>query len=122
MSRDIAEKDWKAFRPLHELALDRAFERALSDVQRMLGEKDKPPRDRYWNIQEFLKENRKQLANTFDGLSRSSAVLQLLHIRALGLLSGEEMSRFSPELREQIESWLNMAAKRKEAQQGELEP
>jgi len=108
MSREIAESDWKMFRKLHAVALERFFERAVSEIERPVSDKGKPSRDRYWDAVEFIKSNRKELARLFDDMRRSTALLQLAAIYSQKLLTAEEMSRFSPEARETVEAYLRI--------------
>jgi hypothetical protein len=46
MARVISEPDWKHFRALHPVALERFCERVLSDVGQLTSEKDQSAHER----------------------------------------------------------------------------
>ena len=102
MSRDIRESDWKVFKQLHPIAVQRYCERFLKNVERVVADGSKTPHDRYGAIYSLTKHATKELARAFDDKRRSTALLQLRIIHSFGLLSEEELSRFSPEAHEQI--------------------
>jgi hypothetical protein len=102
MSRDIKESDWKIFRQLREVALERFCERVLSEITQLASDTSKTSHERYSAIYRRLLERDKELAKAFDGPRRSVAWFQLVSIQALELLKVEEMERFSEEMRESI--------------------
>ena len=108
MERDIAERDWKVFKELHSIAMNRFFEKAVKDMQPMLWHKDKPAQERFWDALTYAKKQREQAARLFDGKSRSNAVFQAGLIYANHLLSKEEINRFSPEMQEHLERFLTV--------------
>ena len=97
MAREISEKDWKLFRRLHPLALERFCERALSEVGRLTADSGKGAHERYLTIFKLLQRRDKELAEAFDDLRRSTAWRQLAILRSRGLLTEEEFARFSQE-------------------------
>jgi hypothetical protein len=100
MPGEIKESDWKIFKQLHAIALERYFMRALADVERGLGEKSKSNRDRFWDLHKQIEEHRETLQRTFDDYRRSTALMQLAIIHSLDVLKQEELTRFSPEAQE----------------------
>jgi hypothetical protein len=102
MSLDIRESDWRIFKELHPIAVQRCCERFLEDVERVVADASKTPHDRYGAIYSLTKHATKELARAFDDKRRSTALVQLHIIHSLGLLTEEELSRFSPEAQEQI--------------------
>jgi uncharacterized protein YjgD (DUF1641 family) len=111
MSLEIAESDWKVFRKLHAVALERFFERAVSEIERLVSDQGKTSRERYWDAVEFIKSNRKELARLFDDMRRSTALIQLASIYSQKLLTAEEMSQFSPKAREMVQAYLGIASR-----------
>jgi hypothetical protein len=99
MARDISEPDWKLFRQLHPLALERFCERALADVGRLASEAGKSAHERYLAVFRLLQRRDKELAEAFNDLRRSAALLQLAILCSRGLVTDEELARFSPETR-----------------------
>ena len=108
MLKDIKESDWKIFRHLREVALDRLCERILAEVTRLVADRSKTNHARYQELAGLLDDRDKDVADMFNGGSRSMALLQLLQIQAKGLLTAEEMAEFSPEAREFVRSGLDL--------------
>jgi hypothetical protein len=103
MLRSISEADWKVFRQLRVVALERFCERALAEVGGKAAEADKTAHERYLAVFRLLERRDRELADAFNGARRSAALLQLAHIQSHGLLTAEEMGRFSPETREAVQ-------------------
>jgi hypothetical protein len=104
--REIKESDWKLLRELHDVALERFCQRVLGEVQRRSAASKKSYHERYLEICRLLKRRDRELADSFNGLRRSTAVQQLTVIHSQGLLSEEEFARFSPETRSAVDSFL----------------
>jgi hypothetical protein len=109
MERGIHEPDWKLFRQLRLLALDRFCQPVLEEVGRLAADADKSHHERYLAVLELLKRRDGELADAFDNPRRSTALVQLARIQSLGLLSAEEFARFSPETRASVERFLEVA-------------
>jgi DNA-binding transcriptional ArsR family regulator len=101
---DISEADWKIFKPLRELALERFCSSVLDEVARIGAEDAKSKHDRYLAIYRLMKERDREIDPIFDYLRRSTAVRQLSAFRMHGLVTAEELERFSPELRKRVET------------------
>src|SRR5262245_22614943 len=106
MAREISESDWKLFRQLHPIALERFCERVLSEVSRLASDTDKSTHERYVAVYKLLQRRDKELAEAFDDLRRSTARRQLAVIRSRGLLTEEEFARFTPETRGAVQVFL----------------
>ncbi len=102
VSRDIPEHDWKAFREVHPLARARFCERVLSEIASASSAPGQGPHERYLKVFQLLRDKDRQLATLFDNPRRSTALGQLSIIASTGLLTEEELSRFSPETRASI--------------------
>ena len=98
---DIKESDWKVFRRLHSIALERYCQRVLEEVKQATTCKDSY-HGCYLKVYRLLQDRDKTLARCFDDLRRSTALLQLLLIIKEGLLTDEELKQFSPELQDRI--------------------
>jgi len=108
MSQDIAEKDWKIFRSLHDIALERFCERVLAEVGALVSDSGKSSHERYSAIIKLMRRRDKELANAFDDPRRSVALQQLMCIQSHKLLTAEEFASFSPETRDKLERWLTL--------------
>jgi len=109
MSRDIPEGDWKVFREIHRVARERFCERVLSEIASASSAPDQSVHERYLKVFEIVRDKDKELGALFDNPRRSSALGQLSMIASAGLVTDEELSRFSPETRNSISAF---AAKR----------
>ena len=91
--RDIAEKDWKYFRKLHELAVNRFSKETLSKINQIIISKEiESKHEEYLEICRYIKERDKILRDCFDDIRRSTAKLQILQIYNLGLIKPEEFN------------------------------
>ena|SRR5579871_3067546 len=95
MSLDIREPDWKVLRDVEPLALDRLCEQILSEVTKVASDPDIGAHARYGKVYKLIHKCDKDIADAFDGLSRSNALLKLGIMVHLGLIAPGELSRFS---------------------------
>ena len=103
MSRGFPESDWRILRKLREVALERFCERVICELREMTA--DVPPsyHQRYLDVFKLIDKRDDELASAFNNPRRSAAFLQLGLIRAYGLITDDEMARFSPETRAAVE-------------------
>jgi hypothetical protein len=104
----IKESDWKIYRQLHAVALERCFNQTVGEMERLVSDKRKTGRDRFWETFGYAKKRRETLAFLFDGLRRSNALLQLAGIRHHGYITDSEIARFSQETQDFIKSHLSL--------------
>jgi hypothetical protein len=97
--QQIPESDWKIFRQLQPLALERFCQRVLDEVSQVAADTGKSSHERYLEVFRLLQKQDKELASCFDNPRRSDALFQLARIVFQGLLTDEEFARFSPETR-----------------------
>jgi hypothetical protein len=102
MGHGIRESDWKLFRELRAVALDRFCHRTLVELGRLANDGTKSHHERYLMVFELLRRRDRELADVFDNPRRSTALLQLALIQSRALLSEEEFARFSAETRELV--------------------
>ena len=104
MAREIKESDWKVFRRLHSIALERFCQRVIEEIRSVTVDCSKEDHDCYLKVFALLGDRDKEIAEAFNDPRRSNAFILLLSIKAKGLLTDEELMQFSPELREAIEA------------------
>src|SRR5262245_54259793 len=92
--RDIKESDWKIFKGLREIALERFCERILDEVARISSDSTKTKHERYLAIYQLLRERNKEIDPIFDYLRRSTAVRQIWAFRSHDLLTEQELRQF----------------------------
>lgn len=106
MPHEIRESDWRVFRELQEVALDRFCQRVLGELNAVVSDSGRTNHERYLAAYRLLQNRDKELADRFNDLRRSTAMMQIASIQARGLWTEEEFSRFSPELRDHVQSFL----------------
>jgi hypothetical protein len=103
MSTHIPEQDWKIFRELHVVALERLCDKILAEAKKEIERPGKSAHERYLNLFKLIEKRDHDIARAFNDFRRSTATMQLVKIHSLGLLTGEELRRFSPETLEILE-------------------
>jgi hypothetical protein len=106
--RDIAESDWRIFKGLREVALERFCERVLGEIERISSDATKTNHERYLAIYRLVRERDKEIDPIFDYLRRSTAVRQICAFRSHNLLTAQELRQFSPEPVKLIEDVVEM--------------
>ena len=99
MMRTIAECDWKLFRKLHPLALQRLCERIPEEARTEIDRPAKSAHERYLDLYRLLGKRDRDIARAFNDLRRSTALTQLGLIHSLGLITAEERQSFTAETR-----------------------
>jgi hypothetical protein len=93
---DIQESDWRVFRRLHSIALERFCKRVLEEV-REAAECKTDYHDCYRKVYRLIRDYDKRMAAAFNDPRRSNAFLLLANIIGEGLLSADELKQFSQE-------------------------
>ena len=95
MSGGIPEADWKIFRQLHEVWLERYCAKVNDGLKRLLSQPGLSSHERYLKIYRLIQDKDKELGFAFNDFRRSTATLQIRRIKSLGVISNEELARFS---------------------------
>jgi len=98
----MSESDWRLFRQLRELALERFCERVLAEIGKVTFDSGPSHHERYLAVFKLIRERDQDLAAAFDNPRRSTALQQLALIRSFALVTDEEFGRFRPETRETV--------------------
>jgi hypothetical protein len=104
MTGDLPESDWRLFRQLREVTLERLCERALKEVAVAARDAARTNHERYLNVFRLLKERDRELADAFNDPRRSRMIRQLAAMHALRLLEPDELAGFTPRTRTTIEA------------------
>jgi len=102
MLGNIPESDWRHFKRVHQVLLERFCQRALDDLAAMLRARQGSAHDQYRRAYELLERRDEELARAFDDFRRSTAVMQLAIMRRMGLLSDEELRVFSEQTQQTV--------------------
>jgi hypothetical protein len=94
----IAESDWKKFKELRAVALERLSQKVLDECEAICRKGSTTPHEKYLELYKMVQERDDQMAKAFDIFSRSTAILSLRLMVVQGLVNNEELSRFSEEV------------------------
>lgn len=108
--RDIPESDWKQLWQLHPLAMDRFCQRILSELAQLASDATMNPHERYLAVFDLISRRNDELADGFDDMRRSTALMRLTRIKSHGLLTADEFGRFSESTRNAVEAILSASA------------
>jgi hypothetical protein len=109
MMDPIAETDWKLLRQFHPLARDRFCQRVLSEAGRLATDGETSAHQRYLALFDLIMRRNADLAEAFDDLRRSNALLRLACIRAHELLTDDEFGQFTLGTRNVINTFCRSA-------------
>ena len=99
---DLKESDWKVFRRLHSIALERYCQRVIEEV-RLAAACNDSYHDCYLKVFALIRDRDKTMVRIFDDARRSTALLLLLNIISEGLLTDDELKQFSEGLRSRLD-------------------
>jgi hypothetical protein len=99
---EIPEADWRILRSIKDAALERFCARALRDAAEVIADRSVGSHESYLRLFRLMEERDEELAGAFNDLRRSQALLQLAVMRRLGVVTDDEMARFSDETRERV--------------------
>lgn len=102
MPSDIPESDWRHFKEVQQLLLERYCAQTLADLSAVVTTTDGTAHDRYLRVFKLIHQKNKDMARAFDDFRRSTAVMQLGIMRRMELLTDEELSVFSPETQARV--------------------
>ncbi|MBT2296337.1 MULTISPECIES: hypothetical protein [Pseudomonas] len=97
MHKPIPEKDWKLFKGLRELALERFCQGVLTDAMTISERGALTAHARYLKLYRLMEDRDKDLANAFNHFSRSTARMCLALMVMHDLLTEAELSVLSEE-------------------------
>jgi hypothetical protein len=100
--RSVPEHDWKVFKQLHPIALDRFARRVLDETEALLKDNSKSSPNIYLAIYKLFERRDKEMADIFNDYRRSTAFWQIAMMHSRKLLTDQEFQIFSPETRDSI--------------------
>lgn len=96
--RDINESDWKKYRELHPILLDRYCQRVLEEAGSLCTKAGKNNHQCYLDLYRIIEQRDREMGQLFDNPKRSTAILQIMAINVHGLFTQEEFSSFSQDI------------------------
>jgi hypothetical protein len=102
MASDIPESDWRQFKKVHQVLLERYCTRTLAHLSSEISAVEGTAHERYLRVYNLIHQKNEDMARAFDDFRRSTAVMQLGIMRRMGLLTDEELSVFSAETQARV--------------------
>lgn len=99
---EMKESDWKILRHLVPTALDRLSKRILDEISRTSGQKSKTQHQRFLAAYNIMENGDNDMGRAFNDLRRSNATLRLTIMKAQGLITQAEFSKFSDETQQRV--------------------
>ncbi|GHU32051.1 hypothetical protein AGMMS50256_21490 [Betaproteobacteria bacterium] len=103
MNANFPESDWRVFRELREVALERFCERVLAKIGRMTADGTKTFHARYLEVYKYIDDQDHHLGSAFNNPRRSAALMQLITMISFDLITDEELLRFTERTRSAVE-------------------
>jgi hypothetical protein len=100
--RSVPESDWKVFKKLHSIVLDRFARQVLDETEALLKDNSKSPHEIYLAIYKLIQRRDKEMGDVFNDFRRSTAFWQIAMMHSRDLLTEQEFQQFSPETRDSI--------------------
>jgi hypothetical protein len=102
MMRDVLGSDWKLFRALRQVALERFCERTLHQIAALSAASQRTSHERYLDVCRRIDERDNELAQAVNDMRRSRMLVQPVAMRALRLVEDHELARFSDQTQETV--------------------
>ena len=106
MRDDVDESDWKWFRQVRGIALQRFCDAVLNETQAIAADTTRSSHERFIAVYNLIQERNGELADGFDNPKRSAMMVQLVFFRAHKLLTDDEFFLFRRETCETVTSLL----------------
>lgn len=103
----MTESEWKILRTVKEAALERLCERIMDECQTVI-QGSGTSHERYLRLFRAVERGDKKIAWAFNDLRRSVADERLAFMVHLGLVTDEELGRFSESTRERTRLLLEL--------------
>ena len=98
----IPEPDWRIFRTLHPIWVNRFCECVNRELIAVLSDPGRNQHDRYLAAYRLIHKRDKQIGHAFDDFRRSTAVFQIAIIRKLDVITNEALERFGQQVRDSL--------------------
>ena len=100
----IPEKDWKQLRTMKDKKLNQACEAILNNVESEIKNKGNENHKSYLKVWKIIDSGDDGIAEMFNDLKRSNAISKLVAWKRNGLLTENDLKKFSEGTRSTIEA------------------
>lgn len=98
----VSEKDWKLFRSKLPGWQEAYMDKLVKEYIKLLSG-DKLPSDKFWALEERIRQDKRNPGVLITEMSRSRMRSNLLHMLACKVITVEDLDGFSEELRQDLE-------------------
>jgi len=103
----IPEKDWRLLKKIKSDKLNLACERILSEIKHEMEIKGSENHKSYLSIWKIMSNADEEIVASFDNIKRSNAIIKLSLWKRSGLLTDQELSKFTADTRDTITQIVN---------------
>ena len=95
----MPEADWKTLQEIKATALDRFCRRVLDECRAVCDDDSASAEERYRKLYDLIRKRDEELADAFDDIRRSTAIIRLATMHKHNLVTPEELAHFSNDTR-----------------------
>ena len=104
---DISKKDWKLFRERLSEWQEKYMEDLIKEYVNFLNDDTKPASEKFWELEKRIKEDKRHPGVIIE-LKKSEVIWDMVHLIRLKVITSDDLSEFSEELRQEVKRILEM--------------
>jgi hypothetical protein len=104
---DISKKDWKLFRERLSEWQEKYMEDLIKEYVNFLNDDTKPASEKFWELEKRIKEDKRHPGVIME-LKKSEVIWDMVHLIRLKVITSDDLSEFSEELRQEVKRILEM--------------
>ena len=105
---DISKKDWKLFRERLSEWQEKYMEDLIKEYVNFLNDDTKPASEKFWELEKRIKEDKRHPGVIME-LKKSEVIWDMVHLIRLKVITSDDLSEFSEELRQEVKRILEMS-------------
>ena len=105
---DISKKDWKLFREKLSGWQENYMEGLVKDYVNFLNDVTKPASEKFWKLEKRIKEDKRHPGVIME-ISKSEAIWDIVRLIRLNVITYDNLSDFSDELKLEVKRILEMS-------------
>lgn len=106
---DISKKDWKLFREKLSDWQEKYMEDLVKEYVNLLNDDTKYASEKFWKLEKRIKEDKGHPGVIME-MSKSEAIWDIVHLIRLKVITYDDLSEFSEELRQEVKRILEAEA------------
>lgn len=105
---DISKKDWKLFREKLSDWQEKYMEGLVKEYVNFLDDDTKHASEKFWELEKRIKKDKRHPGVVME-MSKSEAIWDIVHLIRLKVITYDDLSEFSEELRQEVKRILEMS-------------